>query len=80
MKTKVAKKEETKTEKAEKLKKQIIDETLQPKLATYDRIVDHLAETVYALKLESTKAKLADGEKYVKSNDARITEMKQEIE
>ena len=70
-------KEDSKFEKTELMKNKIFEEIVRPKIESYDKIIDHLAETVYAMKLELTKSQLAEGEKYVKSTDARITQLKQ---
>ena len=52
MKEKVLVKEETQLEKTNKLKSAIAEEVVMPKIKNYDTIIDHLAETVYAIKLE----------------------------
>ena len=52
LKEKVLVKEETQLEKTNKLKNSIVEEVVMPKITNYDKIIDHIAETVYAVKLE----------------------------
>ena len=52
LKAKVLVKEETQLEKTNKLKNAIVEEVVMPKITNYDKIIDHIAETVYAVKLE----------------------------